>query len=72
MRRFRQLLTSIIIGLLSFGVFLTVFAATVLPALAIVEDDSAYVTWFVLATCLILGWAAAHFTDRWCRRHWQV
>ncbi|HYI15158.1 MAG TPA: hypothetical protein VEX37_07185 [Thermomicrobiales bacterium] len=68
MGRFGTALTAILIGLLSAVVFVVVFAVTALPALAVVEDDNAYVTWGVLITCAFFGWLASRFTSRWLLR----
>ncbi len=71
MGRFSTALAAILIGLLSAVVFLIVFAVTALPALAVVEDDNAYVTWGVLILCAFLGWLASRFTSRWLLRRFQ-
>ncbi len=64
-------LASILTGLLSAAVFIVVFAGTALPALAVVEDDNAYVTWGVLVACVVVGWAAALGVNRLMRRLWK-
>ena len=72
MGRFGIALMAILTGLLSAVVFLIVFAVTALAALAIVEDDNAYVTWGVLIVCAFLGWLASRSTSRWLlRRFWN-
>ena len=72
MGRFAAALAAILIGLLSAAVFVVVFAVTALPALAIVEDDNAYVTWGVLIACAFLGWLASRATSRWMLRRFQA
>lgn len=59
---------AILSGLLSTAVFVVVFAVTALPALVIVRDDNAFVTWGVLVACAVAGWAAARVAGRWLRR----
>ncbi len=71
MGRFGTALAALLTGLLSAVVFVVIFAVTALPALAIVEDDNAYVTWGVLIVCAFLGWLASRATSRWMlRRIW--
>ena len=72
MSRFSTAVAAILIGLLSAIVFVVVFAITALPALAIVEDDNAYVTWGVLIVCAFLGWLASRFTSRWLLRRFMT
>lgn len=64
MQRFRDALA----GLVSFVVFIAVFAVTALPAIIIVEDDNAFVTYGVLGGCAFVGWIAARYTHRWIMR----
>lgn len=59
-------------GVLSAVVFIVVFVMTALPALAIVEDDNAYVTWGALIVCVAIGIVAANVVNRWLRRRWSL
>lgn len=70
MDRFGSVVVAILTGILSMAAFLIVFAATALPALSIVEDDNAWVTWSVLVLCAFAGWVAARGVQRLIRRTW--
>jgi hypothetical protein len=68
---FGRLLAMVLTGFVSAIVFVVVFAVTALPALAIVEDDNAYVTWGALIVCVVIGIVAANVLNRWLRRRWS-
>ena len=71
MGRFGTMLAMILTGFVSAVVFIVVFAATALPALIIVEDDNAYVTWGALIACVAIGIVAANVVNRWLRQRWS-
>lgn len=71
MERLGTALASILTGMLGAVTFLIVLAATSLPALSIVEDDNAYVTWGVLIGCVVVALIAARLVNRWVRRLWR-
>jgi predicted cation transporter len=71
MGRFGRFLAMILTGFVSAVVFIVVFAVTALPALTIVEDDNAYITWSALIACVAIGIGAAHVVNRWLRQRWS-
>jgi|GEM_PF-6665909 len=71
MGRFGVVVAAVATGILSAAAFLIVFAATALPVLSIVGDDSAWVTWSVLVLCAFAGWVAARVVQRLMRRIWM-
>ena len=71
MERFGTALVAIVAGLLSAAVFVIVFAITALPALLIVEDDNAFITWGVLIACVLIGLVASRWVNRWMRGLWD-
>ena len=68
MGSFGRLLAMVLTGFVSAVVFIVVFAVTALPALTIVEDDNAFVTWGALIVCVVIGIVAANVVNRWLRR----